>query len=105
MQQYSQGEGKMEKTHTPGPWSVNRDLNGARRRVISRDWQVVAIVNKDEDHKIIAACPDLLEALQSIVECCIEDHSARDYASRQAEILSIARNALSKVINTQGEAK
>lgn len=36
------------------------------------------------------------EALQSIAECCDEDHAARDYASRQTEIRGIARAALSK---------
>lgn len=35
----------------------------------------------------------LREALQSIVDCCDEDHAARDYASRQTEIRGIARAA------------
>lgn len=38
----------------------------------------------------------LLEALQSIVECCEEDRAARDYASRQTEIRGIARAAIKK---------
>lgn len=43
---------------------------------------------------------ELLEALQSIAECCNEDHAARDYASRQTEIRGIARAALAKVGST-----
>lgn len=39
---------------------------------------------------------ELLEALQSIAECCDEDHAARDYASRQTEIRGMARAAIAK---------
>jgi hypothetical protein len=39
---------------------------------------------------------ELLEALQSIADCCDEDHAARDYASRQTEIRGIARAAIAK---------
>ena len=42
------------------------------------------------------AAPELLEALQSIAECCNEDQTARDYASRQTEIRGIARAAIAK---------
>ena len=38
----------------------------------------------------------LLEALRSIADCCDEEHAARDYASRQAEIRGIARAAITK---------
>ena len=36
----------------------------------------------------------LLEAMQSIADCCDEEHSARDYAPRQTEIRGIARAAI-----------
>ncbi len=39
----------------------------------------------------------LLEALQSIADCCDEEHAARDYASRQTEIRGIARAAIKAV--------
>jgi hypothetical protein len=39
----------------------------------------------------------LLEALRSIEGCCDEEHAARDYASRQAEIRGIARAAIKAV--------
>jgi hypothetical protein len=45
---------------------------------------------------LIAAAPDLLEALRSIADCCDEEHAARDYSSRQAEIRGIARAAIAK---------
>lgn len=40
----------------------------------------------------------LREALQAIVECCEEDHAARDYCSRQTEIRGIARAALAEPV-------
>jgi hypothetical protein len=39
---------------------------------------------------------DLLEALESIADCCDEHHAARDYCSRQTEIRGIARAAIAK---------
>jgi len=37
---------------------------------------------------------EALNTLQSIADCCEEDRSARDYASRQTEIRGLARRAL-----------
>lgn len=45
---------------------------------------------------LLAERDALREALQSIVDCCDEDHAARDYASRQTEIRGIARYALAQ---------
>ena len=43
----------------------------------------------------------LLEALQSIADCCDEEHAARDYVSRQTEIRGIARAAIQVVEETK----
>lgn len=51
--------------------------------------------------RLIAAAPELLEALESIADCCNEDDAARDYASRQAEIRGIARAAIAKATGEQ----
>lgn len=45
---------------------------------------------------LLAERDALREALQSIVDCCDEDHAARDYSSRQTEIRGIARAALAQ---------
>ena len=55
---------------------------------------------RNEVHRLIAQRDALLEALRSIADCCDEEHAARDYASRQAEIRGIARAAIAK---TEGQ--
>ena len=73
--------------HTPGPWRAIY--------VGSGDWDLSGPVTQ-EDWKLAATAPDLLEALRNIADCCDEEHAARDYASRQAEIRGIARAAIAK---------
>jgi hypothetical protein len=53
--------------------------------------------NNERNGRIIAQRDALLEALQSIADCCDEEHAARDYASRQTEIRGIARAAIKAV--------
>jgi hypothetical protein len=53
-------------------------------------------VDAAELRRLHAVNAELLGALQSIAECCDEDHAARDYASRQTEIRGIARAAIAK---------
>ena len=55
----------------------------------------------DELRRLHAVNGELLEALQSIADCCDEDHAARDYASRQTEIRGIARAAIAKAEGEQ----
>ena len=51
--------------------------------------------------RVLAQRDALLEALRSIADCCDEEHAARDYASRQAEIRGIARAAIKAVEETK----
>lgn len=97
--------------HTPGPWhwesdAVKGDPMGRVRYQVTALGKTVTRVyyssyeggptNAEADARLIAAAPDLLEALQSIAECCDEHYAARDYASRQTEIRGIARAAIVK---------
>ncbi len=59
------------------------------------------VARRVADARLIAAAPELLEALESIRDCCEEDHAARDYASRQTEIRGIARAAIAKATGEQ----
>jgi hypothetical protein len=60
-------------THTPGPWTIEHQWNGLVR--IQTPHTVVATVEKIHgtidgdmaDAKLIAAAPELLEALQGVV--------------------------------------
>ena len=92
--------------HTPGPWIVVSrgmfspkvvDANGLG---ICHTPYAGAPPAEANAH-LIAAAPDLLEALRSIADCCDEEHAARDYASRQAEIRGIARVAIAKATGEQ----
>jgi hypothetical protein len=55
--------------HTPGPWTVGRDSEG--------DWQIhkpdpdgnpIAIVRGEDDARLVAAAPDLYEAVNDAME-------------------------------------
>lgn len=54
----------------------------------------IAACHPEAIRALLAERDALREALQSIVDCCDEDHAARDYSSRQTEIRGIARYAL-----------
>lgn len=101
--------------HTPGPW-INCQAVGQRlssRRIISNSNKISTVVADVPDYgktsaserhanaRLIAAAPDLLEALQSILDMCNEDSHARDYASRQTEIRGTAIVALRKARGDQ----
>jgi hypothetical protein len=90
-------------SYTPGPWFVpERTGTQYVEARIGGGWlQEVAACGPTEkpeeqraNARLIAAAPQLLQALESIFYCCDEDHAARDYASRQAEIRGIAIAAL-----------
>lgn len=91
--------------HTPAPWTVSElDASGEVSEYhIFIEPDVAVIERKVETRnegrdmanaRLIASAPQLLQALESIFYCCDEDHAARDYASRQAEIRGIAIAAI-----------
>ena len=89
--------------HTPGPWHTAGE-QGVQIRSAKDQIAKVWTMRGNEwkaNARLIAAAPELLEALQSIADCCDEEHAARDYASRQAEIRGIARAAIAKATGEQ----
>jgi len=97
--------------HTPGPWFTEREGSSTVyvEAQIGGGWlQEVAACGpnangsgeQDANARLIAAAPELLAALQSIADCCDEQHAARDYASRQTEIRGIARAAITKAVQS-----
>ena len=98
--------------HTPGPWSVRRwswptEVTGSIHQVISADrfptafvpaWdepnpgEVEASEEAKANAHLIAAAPELLEALQDMVS---------DHASLSAATLAFARAAIAKATGEQ----
>ena len=68
----------MSKQHTPGPWAVkhHEDTDTYSIYVAGQEWNswtVAALGYAKEDEanaRLIAAAPDLLEALQYMLEVC-----------------------------------
>jgi hypothetical protein len=77
--------------HTPGPWKIGKDT-----RVIGADSEVVCFGNSANDKnkanaRLIAAAPELLEALKEIIGECPDPKLP--YGHR---INEIARAAIAK---------
>ena len=110
-------------SHTPGPWTITR-MTREPETILEMDesfiessqgWansgmagkRTVAIVghwkdrpNPEADARLIAAAPELLEALENLVEIEARDNKGDpDYASTDTwreEALEIARAAIAK---------
>jgi hypothetical protein len=92
----------MEKKHTPGPWKAQthisldrmeiRDANGRRIAECAMDFPMSAITH-DANASLIAAAPELLEALQEIVTAADGEGWSQLDAS-----FTKARAAISKAI-------
>ena len=83
----------MSAQHTPGPWVVGKNIIGSRdeygfnRHIVSMEW-------KDEqgaaDSRLIAAAPDLLDALINLLATHEGEGGTRYHAG------DIARAAIKK---------
>jgi len=89
---------------TPGPW----DYNGYGRVTTADDEaRFVADAYEEDDARIIAAAPDLLEALKPFAECCnsidpeISDSKDISYWTFQAGDFRRARAAIAKALGEQ----
>lgn len=97
----------MNASHTPGPWRICYDgqIDGADgRRICSFGWNSFREFNEDAEYKatarLLAAAPDLLAALQNVVN----KYAARSdgtpsfvlIASEQEPCIADAMNAIAK---------
>lgn len=88
-------------THTPGPWHIEQVAAG--RNVIKgirKDGKTVSVITADSwvaepDAKLIAAAPDLLEALQGILKT-IDIMRPDDFDPDKSNTVLAARSALAK---------
>ncbi len=105
--------------HTPGPWPLERTtvnmggFNVAVFRVTIPDWTPLDLMN-EPDARLIAAAPDLLEALQALMrqtnnievlgEWAAEDRNHATSKKLAAEVEAVkdqARTAISKALGVQ----
>lgn len=58
--------------HTPGPWVHDRDgeILGPDNVIVVYAHGAQRAVQTDEDARLIAAAPDLLEALENLIDAC-----------------------------------
>ena len=85
-----------EMKHTPAPWRVQTFAALDGYEVVSDSWDVVsaslrpaAPIRKLSDARLIAAAPDMLEALRRIVHAidgygCLSEKSDYDLEARAA---------------------
>lgn len=105
----------MEHKHTPGPWNarhVRRSGNGSARIDIdgpSMAWVAEVKIGPNfqqamADARLIAAAPDLLEALQAtLAQCLAWQGEPNEYSCEvHSEIIRHARAALAKATGEQG---
>lgn len=92
----------MTTKHTPGPWNIY--FNSQDDRVIRKMFEdgteshVIARCRSGlENALLIAAAPDLLEALR----CAVNDADAWGLADDECDWLSIARAAIAKATGEQ----
>lgn len=86
----------MTTQHTPGPWVINRGDYSDTASIGSSDWWGLAEVfirleGDTKDHpaglanaRLIAAAPDLLEALERVLR--VSDRATADYYFAKAAI-------------------
>lgn len=95
-------------SHTPGPWRINegRKYYDELHRVCKDGNGMIATVVNITDAELIAAAPDLLEALESMLQCASEgepftDAGMWEYKMRKHEVEQKARAAIAKAKGEQ----
>ena len=97
-------------THTPGPWnSANRGdfclVTGTRAEDPEPEGRTIAEIRNtdteaEDDARLIAAAPDLLEALEAIAHKPLTDDPEASLETCLLEIERIASTAIAKAKGT-----
>lgn len=76
--------------HTPGPWAVGKNERSDERIEVRAEplGLLVALVEKSSDARLIAAAPELLEALRDVL--------AFDARTDRPDVFDRARAAIAK---------
>lgn len=96
----------MENTFTPGPWEIGKHATpehspqfGIYAGAAARDHVIVKGEHAEADARLIAAAPELLEALQSLLQMDVKGHQLQDrlqFSPAGRAILEPARAAIAK---------
>lgn len=93
--------------HTPGPWFMTKGLPGYRSRINSTPqnlgWDLAHVCNgpeADANARLIAAAPDLLEALQLMVDRFIDTEGS--FGAWENEAIEAASAAIEKATGGEG---
>ena len=89
------------RSHTPGPWKWDNhgDLRGKGRNAVINPGlrrDVLSAVNYEEDARLIAAAPDLLAALEGVLEAMEETRASRRPLQVSADDVALIRAAIAK---------
>ena len=87
--------------HTPGPWGVTKHIGSTQYEVGQEKnrRKAVAVVKTQEDARLIAAAPELLEALKGLVAqcdlaCLVErDHETPEFVEALITALEVREKA------------
>lgn len=92
----------MMRNHTPGPWRYGRTLNNglsvfSKVEVGSPDHIVAVAEENTANARLIAAAPELLEALDALGEACHNEWGPRFRES------AVGKKALAAIAKATGE--
>lgn len=62
----------MTTKHTPGPWYESKTGNHQGLVIAEKTGAKVAVTYDKADASLVAAAPNLLEALTALLECCYD---------------------------------
>ena len=91
----------MKATHTPGPWDIGY-AQADDIVIVGPDKELeICTVWSDPnvcDAKLIAAAPEMLDALRQMLACCYD-------IERNDETIAAVKAAMKAVLNATGETK
>lgn len=96
--------------HTPGPWSVRPSLINLKYvHITSAEMDGIACLSSEHDAnaKLIAAAPELLEALNPVILEVIADEIGSDFkhTARADSLRILARQARAAISKATGGAQ
>ena len=94
--------------HTPGPWHYEYTRIGHTVRKSPLAMRAIAVINESEnpdaDARLIAAAPDLLEALQSLLSEYVAGADSGDWGNWNADDQLQVIQARSAIAKATGES-